>query len=505
VSDIFASTDAVYRNFQGQLIRRWVPDEALDNYVDALYELRRRLGDALGDPIVRPVVGWFKRLAYTLARTPIEFEHAIQHCVIRPPGFERMIEEVGIGYPDAADAIARIRAAADELPSSDAQLLHDVARALSESFDAEESSAVVIGERRYIGCVRDVLRLTRHPLAQVVVASDLARLITFDRMLVCGPVSWYPAWLRTSPRAPRIYVLTHPSFSDPVEAPIAFPANTPQAAAPTPDWISSPRPPRRGPAMAVHELEPRLTTADLVAQVRARGDGESEELAVLALLEDQYAVFLPSDDASRVLTIDVAEGLLRIESRSPRELREGMFVVLRTKGGADYVRDVADQIMGPRARPARQLQEVWKSRLLARTTELGLTTTSARLREHGVSHASPANVERWYSARGIALDEKADFKALLGWLGLGEEVERMWRNVEELRSAHRRAGAEIRDLLVAELTRLGADALEGRSRMDITLSAPGAGALTAFRLAALSPGVHRVPAGQLGKAFEARD
>ena len=76
--------------------------------------------------------------------------------------------------------------------------------------------------------------------------------------------------------------------------------------------------------------------------------------------------------------------------------------------------------------------------------------------------------------------------------GLGEEAAGYWSAMDRLEGAHRRAGLEIREQLEAQAEQSDLSQLDELGRLDFTLP-EGGGALTAFRVEAVSPEIVRVP------------
>src|SRR5581483_2975479 len=131
-----------------------------------------------------------------------------------------------------------------------------------------------------------------------------------------------------------------------------------------------------------------------------------------------FAVFLEEDTASRSLVIDTeAEGEARVQRLPNRDIVPGMFVLLRTEGGGDYVAAVADQILGGDATRYRESQKRWKDALRSRIRAMGLFATCIRLLELGSVKADEQNVRNWVSPSNIRTRDRADFDAIMRLIG----------------------------------------------------------------------------------------
>lgn len=504
MSELFQSVDRIYRNLDGRITRHWISDDLLATFSNNVRQLQIKLEDAKDDRVVTGPLSWFRRLRYVLACTPIDFEHALEHCVPPPLDLAGMIRSASVAYPTAAAWFDEACAGVDAMRSAKAELPPLVAHLASTN--GEDASAVVIRYQRHVDCAQRAIKALGAGAAVVFTASGLSGLKTFDRIVICGPASWHPMWLRTAPRAPRIEIACHAWINDPLEVAATLGADSATASGLTAQIDSgNDRPVVRVPTIEAHELAPRVDAAALARRVQTVAEDRQVELAILVVLDDQRAVFLSGDEASDVLAIELASGIPEAVHVPARRLREGSFVVLRTRGSADYVRDVADSILGPRAIEARRLQSEWKSRLFERMRLRGTRAVVQQLRGVGIAHASIANVERWASERGIALAEQSDFAKLLEWLALTSRIELMWTNIQLLRRTHMSAGATIRDQLEAVVRQVDVESLRGRGRMDFTLDVAGAGILTAFRVLRITDGSHEIPSTQIGKPFEFDD
>jgi hypothetical protein len=71
--------------------------------------------------------------------------------------------------------------------------------------------------------------------------------------------------------------------------------------------------------------------------------------------------------------------------------------------------------------------------------------------------------------------------------------------------AHRKAGFEIRNLLLEQVKDLNMEELQRLGTMDFKLSSDDEGGLTAFRVESISAETIEVPYSQIGKPFKLED
>src|SRR5581483_1940522 len=107
--------------------------------------------------------------------------------------------------------------------------------------------------------------------------------------------------------------------------------------------------------------------------------------------------------------------------------------------------------------------------------------------------ANRANLRRWLSAGSIRTEHLADFAALLRVAGLQEETDELWRDMEVIDQAHRRAGQRVRALLVREILEGDTRELEVRGWQDYDVEEiEGEGALRVARVEDRHPDPLRV-------------
>src|ERR1019366_7466562 len=133
------------------------------------------------------------------------------------------------------------------------------------------------------------------------------------------------------------------------------------------------------------------------------------------------------------------------------DVGKGDFVVLRSLGGSgDYIVDIADNDLGKNAPQLRSLQRLWKAKLRERVEALGIARVDRQLNEKGI--VSP-NIRYRLLKQTIRSQKPEDFRILMEYIGLGDRSERLWAAMDEIHSAHIRAGQKARNLLEAAVLR----------------------------------------------------
>jgi len=141
-----------------------------------------------------------------------------------------------------------------------------------------------------------------------------------------------------------------------------------------------------------------------------------------------------------------------VERRDVEELEPDDLVVLTTDGGGDLIRPLADEILGELAPVYRQRQEEWKQKLRERVDFDGMPSVVTKLRSKGAAGANPANVRTWMSERNIGPEGlDTDFAGILAVTGVSGSRDEYCEAIDSIRRAHKRAGFQLRDRLLATL------------------------------------------------------
>lgn len=183
------------------------------------------------------------------------------------------------------------------------------------------------------------------------------------------------------------------------------------------------------------------------------------------------------------------------------ELKPGMFILLRSSGGGDYVVPLANRILGKDAPLLRERQRTWKSMLRKFSKSQGIERIVVELKRRGSTRANETNVRNWMSNVTIRPHDDKDFRAILRLVGLEGEIETYQKTAEAIYRAHRQAGYEIRELLLHEARKVEPEDLHKYGKIDFELPDADGGSLTAYRIEDISPEVFSVPESRLGQTF----
>ncbi len=360
--------------------------------------------------------------------------------------------------------------------------------------------AVLLAKTRHLSTVQDYIS-HRYPRARVYTPNSLRKADPFERLFLLGSPSWYPDHVFTAPRYAVLHIVCYEWLYQEKKTGKLLDIS-PEGSKPI-DTDSS--------TESSWSERWRRRIAEFMAVGNIGKDDEDKFETVSArlfLLEGDYAVFLEDSESAKVYVVDpegseTEETGTTVERFYVQDLEPEMFVLLRDGGGGDYVVEVADELMGEKAASRRAKQEQWKGRLRKLIFEEGLRETTKKLKKAGSTKAGDLNVRNWASARNIKTRSRDDFHAIMSVIGLADRTDEFWGNAEEILSAHRSAGNEIRRRLLERVAESDLSVLDQQGHMEFELPIAGeeAGKLTARRILSIASKTHELPYYKVGQPF----
>lgn len=250
------------------------------------------------------------------------------------------------------------------------------------------------------------------------------------------------------------------------------------------------------PPINLSQIAKRFTRSSLVA------DEEEYVEARLFLLEGETAVFLDANFQQHI--IDLQEhGEDQVKKIPVANVEPGMFIILRTSGGGDYIIPLANLFLGEKAQHFRELQDLWKIRLKHKVRMNGLDDVSWKLRNFGSKLATKKqNIRNWMSYRSIRPEDDKDFDAILKFLGLADRLTEFHEAARSIENAHIKAGHHLRKLLLEEVHKSNFKQLQQQGKINFQLSSAASGSMTAFRVVDINTETTRVPYSKIAHLFQ---
>jgi hypothetical protein len=492
--------------------RLWVEFLELKRLDVCFRNLKSALGDGVDDDYWAMFNWRVRRFQFLLSCVPLAPNH---------PAFDGLRTQIALvnrlsgcneSYPAHTERVKELVKAFEAVLRTEQNHL---LRAVIDHEVANSSETVlVVREGQFIDLVQQELLLNAATnKMQVMSPKQISKAACCSTIVTFGPRRWYPEYLFMAPKGEHVYLTCYSWISDQWRSRHQFLqsqrtyAYRPTAAEKN-DFVKE--------STAHNEVDEdnEIVTEIDVSHIIGRfgnlreesTDGEQVD-ATLLLLEDDKGVFIDASEDSKTMTInlDLPQTGVRDRTRFRRirnaDIQAGDYVILRTKGGGDYLRPVADRFLGQHAERARTLQQQWKDRLSALVQAEGALPTSIALLDVGSMKADENNLRTWMSQKNIGPQDFCDFEAIMKLIGMEGCALEYWSNAELIRSAHMKAGMYIRRLLLKVVAAADLSTLESTGRMEFELNTTEA-SLTAFRVRCVSTERFKVASSKIAEPFE---
>jgi hypothetical protein len=518
----------------------WQGERALVEHaqLEAFSQLVGKFCGALGESgeegYWAPVVRMLKRARWDAATTPLPLSspatglaQAARDAMPRLRQCRRVAPELGPAADDLADRLVELAASVDD-PLGDAirafvaawiadrgaegAIIGDGEGAtpragLSDERSTGRAIAVLLRNGRFSREVKSAISPYGPPIAVLTPGEFLASW-PLDLVIGVGPTAWFPPAVIRASRARRM-VFVYPSWIRDAEPQERLLAGSPRRESRS--RIS--RAPTRAsvpfdealPLTPAEEWVPKADWRAISAAGRRRaGDETSGEPvdAWLFALASGDGVYLEASEGSRAYVAEFEGDDVSIHQELTSQIGPGDFTVLRTEGEGDYIRAIADSILGRNAAALREMQAGWKRALAVKMRDLGGRGLKRALDAAGAVRATDNNIRQWLRPDSIRTRDPADFSAIMAVIGERERFRELWDGMGAIDSAHRKAGFQVRALLVEEIRRGDKSALaaEGWADFDVE-EIEGEGALRVARVEGKAPNTERVPRTRTRRPF----
>ncbi len=507
-TSLFQDVDILYRKSNSTLVTRHrIEHLALGRYCVGLDRFHSRLNNLVCEDYWRKFLIPLKRLRFELCAAPFPQDYRLNRISTILEELQYHLRFCQRLYPDLTESAVTILDLLKELLEDPRDRLLEK---LVELTSTEEKVAWVIKESRLIPYVEDLVSNFNLRDLSPIHPLQLKNLCCYDQLLIIGPSCWFPESVFTAPRADRIGILIFDWIKDRWKPQNVFVSPHKSSGGSNRKYIT----------IQEHETSNRWDYIDpenllqIVDRALSMISNLNEEkldeyegvVARCIFLEGDWAVFIEASEGAKTLVIDPDEDTDdRIARVFVKDIKRGMFILVRTGGGGDYIVPVADKIMGDEAQHARACQKRWKELLRSHVKRNGLLETSVDLLDLGSDVANEVNVRSWMAPRSIRTRKYNDFEAIMKLVGLEDEAQEYWTIMECINRAHHKAGFEIRNLLFDQVKDLNMEELQKRGKMHFKLSGEDEGGLTAFRVESILAETIEVPYSRIGQPFKLED
>ncbi|BBD63528.1 hypothetical protein NIES2109_64030 (plasmid) [Nostoc sp. HK-01] len=478
----------------------------------SLKKFEQSLGENAAEDYWKDFLRPLRQYRFKLCAAPLPFNHPIA-C---QPGtikfLEKHLKSCKFIYPDFDSPANKIFNCLVDLSICDDNPLLDF---LEKNYP---NDSLLLKESYLISAVENIL-FTSHKLKNntILTPSHLRTNSCYKRLVVIGATLWFPDYIFTAPRTYEIDIVQYSWIKDkwqPKPVFIASPDNVIQSNIVYLPICNTEEINTKNTDIAqedyLHPDEIILPSTNTnwiqigkkISTFSSYIDNEESIEARLFLLEGEIAVFL--DANTKALVIDLVEnGESQVKRELVTDIETGMFIILRTNGGGDYIIPLANYILGEKAQYFRELQRLWKTRLKNKVSSSSLQDVSWRLLNLGSKLAKhEQNIRTWMSSRNIKPKDEKDFNAILTFVGLADRLEEFHEAAEEIYRAHYQAGKHIRKLLMNKVRTSNLQKLEQIGKMDFELSEADGGSMTAFRVLDIHREIIMLPFSKIAHPFQ---
>ncbi|MGC9030015.1 MAG: hypothetical protein ACP5LD_10135 [Desulfomonilaceae bacterium] len=492
--------------------------------------------EVLKDFYWRHIIGFFKRQRYFMMSTPLSFRFLGMRESENAAIVERRIGHAPYVFPDLADDATSILALYKRLTLEDGNPL---TIAFHEHICLSEASApiaILLRDGRWITSVEKMFSETLvFQDVHVVSPEALKGKTCYDTIFCVGPAKWFPDYVFFGGRASTINLYYYAWLGDRSPGHETFLVPTVKIKRKKPEilyvkddrQLNLTRYPQNE-SVDAHTVIPEVDLQMVRERMRQASDpteqgGLYEVDAKLFVLEGDAMVMLESSDNAKSYVIDPISfdsnsedeeddsddklgefteeaGVIRINTA---DIQPGMFLLIRTSGGGDYIAPIADNILGKYAPQCRSVQREWKRRLKEKIIEFGgIDETVERLRHLGSEKANHTNLRNWTAERTICTRDRTDFFAIMRLIGLEDQKEKFWEISQKIHSAHTEAGFLIRRILLDKIKHANLGELERKGRMDFSFDDTDNSNMAVIRVKSIVDEHFSVPESSLGKLLE---
>ena len=472
------------------------------------------LGESASDDYWRQFLRPLKRYRFDVSSTPLPFKYPVE---ISPSFGEQLKERLvncDLIYPQFDKPAREL---VDSLLALLDSPLNPIQGVCADIASGEANVAMLIKEPRHIQAVERMLSgRPEFGAVEVISPSQLKGHSCYSSLMVIGPTYWYYDYVFQSPRARNIHIVKYKWVNDRKSPSRVFTGSARYSGVGWTDRDTKGDGTQDDAIIPENSLEPndflpsidwdsflRIVSARNVGQSNDAGEEEEYVPARLFQLEGEIVVPLDAAESARatvlMLTHEEDDPVQRVPVSS---IEAGMFLLVRTGGGSEYIVSVADRVLGAHAVRARKVQRDWKDRLRRKVRQNGLHQVVQQLKNLGSKRANDVNVRNWMSYRSIKTQDPEDFRAVMRLTGLGERSEDFWNTMELIDGAHRSAGHLIRQRLLEEVRKTDLQNLEKLGEMDFELPEAEGVHLTAIRIQSVHPETFEIDVAKLGHPVE---
>jgi len=257
-------------------------------------------------------------------------------------------------------------------------------------------------------------------------------------------------------------------------------------------------------ALETEFVIPNLDWSSFVSDIREDAPSSSHQhgtdlvRARPILLSNESVVLMPAHERARGTVVQFTGGEAQVKQRRIEEIEAGTYLLLRTEGGGDLMRALAQRLLGEKFSEIEDAQLKWKNALKSLVHQRGgLLAAEEWLQGQGVLSATRGTLNYWLSPYSIQPKSKSDFGRLMEVLGLGDQAKETWAKGRALNKARHSAGNRIRNRLLSQISGTSKSAFSS-GKMVVSFDNIEGGEFTAWQVLDVGPTVIEVQPNRIG-------
>ena len=375
-----------------------------------------------------------------------------------------------------------------------------------------KSVGLLLPEARFVVPVRNALyeshRFSRK--FEIISPSVLADNVVYSNVIMVGTPRWYPNHVFNACRSANLQVVNFNWLHDDWKPSSIFGNISNIAGKPSgspfstrlelvPGWT------RPADILPASSSQPELASLVNDLERSSAHQGESETLSLrLFILESGFGVFLEELNSAKIRVLSLV-GDLSIDNINISDVLPGVFLLLRTRGGGDYITLIADRLMGDRAVPRRTRQELWKAGLRAEVATSGIEPVRSIIARQTGQTVTSGQLKYWMWSGSIGPQKPSDFVAVLTLLDMGEHQQQYQEDIKVLRHFHLLAGNEIAGQLKTLVQQANLQNLVSTGAAEFALTEYDGGSITAIRVLEKTNIILNLPTRRARQLFDVED
>lgn len=358
---LISKTNEVFNCIQNMTLKYHnIDNPELRAYSTYLRKFLSSLAESGKDDYWREKKWELRRIIFLLCAAPLEKDYLIREVTRITQLLEDDIASCRKLYPNHFENFSNLITIAKALISSEIDVIKTEVESIFR--DSSESTAILIKDTKLIPIVEKNIKDQGSLKVEIESISSLKSEYCYDNLIIIGPANprWYPDFVFSSPKAKTIHVIKYRWMKGTWRPSNVFPNSLKNKK--LPKFVNE-----DDEQTAVDgELDPEffLPPLDFSRIIRnaeqefVEDDDEIEYIdAIIIYLENEQIVFLDFDDQASVYIVNIDDETTPIKKARVRDLEQGVFLLLRTTRGGDYIIPLADRIMGGFAENARSIQK----------------------------------------------------------------------------------------------------------------------------------------------------